>query len=1260
MDLGSNESKMVEKIAIEYYLKGETIASALRKAQQEVIKSNAQLSKLTRKQKLVLEKQILFDAKKIQEEKRASEEAANRKANRQKELEERTYLSKSLRNFKAYLLKKKRAFAKSNSSKDNDKTFSSAFQNFPNKIGAISAYTGAIAVIGAVTSAVKYAITKTIEYEKAFTDLGVKAGYTSGEVNKVGKAVLSTAAASKFSTLEIVSAATALGKLGFKAKENVDMLPQVAAVAAATGESLSSTAESIGKVIRAYDIAANNTSVVSDRMVSIFNSSALNLQKFNMAFAYTGAAAESTGTSFTELTSAMAILSDRGITASKVGTGLRNIFIKLGSKGKDLRDILQDVSDENLSFYETAELVGNRAATQLFTLANSIEEFDSKVADSQHQFGAALAASATQMDTFSAQWDIFINTITDTVAAPSFDKDGTFETKLHDSLGLMKEFNAMISGSAGKASLKGLVYQNRELVKFFKEYKSLPKNIGKTDEELINELKETHYKRFTSMRADYNRRKALFKLNFTLNDKQKEEESNKLDKMKDSLNKEKAVWSGYDSLYGMLKSVTFNTDIINPFSKAIKEYDVDKDANDLKVKALEVQDRVLKILKSVEVKYGKKRGVQLKGFISELKTEQIKGLVDSDILTTDDANYIVKNISKVTEKTLDKIRKASDMTYEDYLRSKYKKETKGIDTIDGASGVRYATQLAGKKLDDIKNLKSRLSDLDSLRKEICENIPSLAAELGFQCKNASKHKRKSENFSRFDRNSSEDEAYKNTKNELKNDYMVAEKNGDILKQQKIRQKQILLEKDYREFMFNSYKSYLDKMASAKDAYLAKNPNKKEEFESYMNSIKDYQTKSNGEGTRNVNDLTNSANELKSKQYEQDIVDKQNYIREMAKLENELKGKRVSPKERKAYYDKMNKLTNEFYDKEINKSRSALDKLKDLLLQVEASNLSQKETFGNDAALIDTKGIEEKIQKLEGQIAKLMATKESSQKNGVGKKRDFDYVGAAIEMSNNLYNVYEEAADRELELLKQKTDRELEVISRRYDEEKEIRDSALESGIISMEQATEAEERARERKIDAENLANKKLFDAQKKRDKEDAIFKGATSIAQATALSISLQVIPPVAAVMAAISAAAITASVASNLAAISSRKFIPKKYADGGIVYGKSHRNGGVPFTVRGNGGYEMEGGEFIVNKESTRLHLAELERINKSKGHFNIGRKFARGGVVNTASADANTEMLNILIEEFRKPVRAYVTDQDLAKSNSEREALTKKVNY
>ena len=69
--------------------------------------------------------------------------------------------------------------------------------------------------------------------------------------------------------------------------------------------------------------------------------------------------------------------------------------------------------------------------------------------------------------------------------------------------------------------------------------------------------------------------------------------------------------------------------------------------------------------------------------------------------------------------------------------------------------------------------------------------------------------------------------------------------------------------------------------------------------------------------------------------------------------------------------------------------------------------------------------------------------------------------------------------------------------------------------------------------------------------------------------------------------------------------------YANGGMVHGKSHAQGGEKFAVGGRV-VELEGGEAVINKRSTSMFKNQLSAMNAAGG----GVKFADGGLMNMPS--------------------------------------------
>ena len=73
----------------------------------------------------------------------------------------------------------------------------------------------------------------------------------------------------------------------------------------------------------------------------------------------------------------------------------------------------------------------------------------------------------------------------------------------------------------------------------------------------------------------------------------------------------------------------------------------------------------------------------------------------------------------------------------------------------------------------------------------------------------------------------------------------------------------------------------------------------------------------------------------------------------------------------------------------------------------------------------------------------------------------------------------------------------------------------------------------------------------------------------------------------------------------------VVETFANGGMVNGKSHAQGGEKFAVGGRL-VELEGGEAVINKRSTAMFSSQLSAMNSAGG----GVKFADGGLLNQPS--------------------------------------------
>ena len=241
---------------------------------------------------------------------------------------------------------------------------------------------------------------------------------------------------------------------------------------------------------------------------------------------------------------------------------------------------------------------------------------------------------------------------------------------------------------------------------------------------------------------------------------------------------------------------------------------------------------------------------------------------------------------------------------------------------------------------------------------------------------------------------------------------------------------------------------------------------------------------------------------------------------------------------------------------------------------------------------------------------------------------------------------------------------LEEIRNRYSIEEQIIKSQLENQLLTESQFRKKVSDLRKSQIAEENSVLQRQFNAQKKADVNNARLDGVESAAQSY-LNAFQRYEPVTAAIVGSIGAAIAIASANAQIGAINQRAFVGKKFADGGVVNGPSHDQGGVPFTVQGQGGYEMEGGEYIVNKRSTSMYRGLLEQINSSARPVNYSSpvKFANGGVVNNISnvsqqSNESVDYLKAIAEAttstaigVSRPVRAFVADKDLRSNSTER---------
>lgn len=273
-------------------------------------------------------------------------------------------------------------------------------------------------------------------------------------------------------------------------------------------------------------------------------------------------------------------------------------------------------------------------------------------------------------------------------------------------------------------------------------------------------------------------------------------------------------------------------------------------------------------------------------------------------------------------------------------------------------------------------------------------------------------------------------------------------------------------------------------------------------------------------------------------------------------------------------------------------------------------------------------------------------------------KETEWADLAMQAVNALGESLGAFNDTALENVKASAEAQLDVIKNRYEIEDDILKSQLDNQLITESQFRSKQKELRKSQVAEENAIERNVFNAKKRQDRNDAGLEGIEAAAQAY-IEAFKNYEPATAIIVGSIGAGIAAAQTTAQISAINQREYYNKKFADGGVVNGPSHEQGGVPFTVQGRGGYEMEGGEYVVNKRATSMHRDLLERINKSgKMNPTVGRmKFAEGGLV-SSPINESVDYLKAIAEattstaiQTSKPVRAFVTSSDLRTNETER---------
>ena len=262
-------------------------------------------------------------------------------------------------------------------------------------------------VLGGVTGGIGFAASFTKELDSSTSQLQAITAATNNDMKALNDSLLQVAQSSKFMATEVYDAAVILGQAGFNAQQISDTMKSVSMLAAASGTDLSKSVDVLTSVLSIYNLTASESTNVANQLTQAMNSSKLDIEKLSLGLQYAGNTAAQSGVRFTELTSALAALSNSGIkSGSTIGTGFRQLLTDIEQPTDKFKEVLKrlgltisDVDIKAKGIYNVLETLKSSG----FTASDALASFEVRAA-------SAYSALANNMDVFAETEEALNNT----------------------------------------------------------------------------------------------------------------------------------------------------------------------------------------------------------------------------------------------------------------------------------------------------------------------------------------------------------------------------------------------------------------------------------------------------------------------------------------------------------------------------------------------------------------------------------------------------------------------------------------------------------------------------------------------------------------------------------------------------------------------------------------------------------------------------------------------------------------------------------
>jgi len=287
-------------------------------------------------------------------------------------------------------------------------------------LGAIAGAVGVVAIGRQLVTAMADAVNVAADFEFSLSKVKAVSGATAAQMAALEQQALDLGRTTVFTAREAAEAQANFARAGFTVREIYGALPGTLDLAAAGELRVAEAARISSNILRAFGLEASRAGDVADLLAKTANSANTTVEELGNAFAYAAPAATVVGASMTDAAAAMALLADRGITASVAGTALRKTYATFAgeldptaeglgrlsermfdSEGRfvGLAEAMRLMSAAGLQASDAYKLFGDRAGNAMAILMRlGPEALEKRTADLLDRAGTAAEVAAARLD----------------------------------------------------------------------------------------------------------------------------------------------------------------------------------------------------------------------------------------------------------------------------------------------------------------------------------------------------------------------------------------------------------------------------------------------------------------------------------------------------------------------------------------------------------------------------------------------------------------------------------------------------------------------------------------------------------------------------------------------------------------------------------------------------------------------------------------------------------------------------------------------